>query len=109
MLVNTLNVQPGTAALDVSVQERLPVRVVASYDDYGNAVIGNNQYTGSVQLGNLWGLDHQFTYQYTTTDTHHLYQAEAAEYRMPLPSRHYLHFRWRRPCSNRSSSRDCSA
>jgi hemolysin activation/secretion protein len=43
-----------------------------------------------VQLGNLWGLDHQLTYQYTTTDPHHLYQAEAAEYRLPLPWRHYL-------------------
>jgi len=92
VLVNTMDVQPGTADLDVAVQERLPVRVAASYDDTGNDIIGNNHYTGSLQLGNLWGLDHQVSYQYTTTDVGHLYEAQAGDYRAPLPWHDYIDF-----------------
>ena len=92
ILINTVNKQPGIADLDVSVQEHIPVRVGFTYDDTGNDIIGNNHYTGSVQFGNLWGLDHQVTYQYTTTDDSRVYQAHSLDYRIPLPWHHYLVF-----------------
>ena len=90
VLINTLNGQPGLADLNVAVQERMPYRFAVSYDDTGNSVIGNNHYTGSLQFGNLWGREHQATYQYTTTDAGHLYRSHSGEYRLPLPWRHYL-------------------
>ncbi|MGH2930108.1 MAG: POTRA domain-containing protein, partial [Solirubrobacteraceae bacterium] len=92
VLVNTVNLPPGVADLDVSVAERVPVRVALSYDDAGNDVIGNNQYSASVLFGNLWGRDHQLSYQFTTTDALHLYQVQSLDYRAPLPWRNYLEF-----------------
>jgi len=84
VLLNTMNTAPGVADLDVAVQERIPFRFVASYDDTGNDVVGNNHYTGGLTFGNLWGLDQQLSYQFTTTDAGHLYRAQSAEYRIPL-------------------------
>ena len=92
VLVNNLPAEPGQADLIVNVQERLPVRFAAAYDNTGNEVIGINHYTASLQFGNLWGLDHQGSYQFTTTDQTHVYQAHSADYRVPLPWRHYLQF-----------------
>ena len=92
VLVNDLADQPGKADLIVGVQERVPLRFTASYDDTGNAILGDNHYTGSLQFGNLWGRDHQGSYQYTTTDHHSVFQSHSIDYRVPLPWRHYLQF-----------------
>jgi hypothetical protein len=51
--------------------------------------MGQNHYTASLQFGNLWGLDHQGSYQFTTTDQSRLYQAHSGDYRVPLPWHHY--------------------
>ena len=92
VLVNDLADQPGKADLIVGVQERVPLRFTASYDDTGNAILGDRHYTGSLQFGNLWGRDHQGSYQYTTTDHHAIFQSHSIDYRVPLPWRHYLQF-----------------
>lgn len=92
VLVNNLPTEPGKADLIIGVQERLPFRFAVSVDDSGNDVIGNRRYTGSVQFGNLWGLDHQGSYQFATTDHPKVYQAHAIDYRVPLPWRHFLQF-----------------
>jgi hemolysin activation/secretion protein len=90
VLVNDLKAEPGMADLIVNVQERIPVRTAVSYDNTGNDVIGRNHYTASMQFGNLWGLDHQGSYQFTTTDHSSIYQAHSGDYRVPLPWHHYL-------------------
>jgi len=90
VLVNDLANQPGKADLIVGVEERLPLRFTASYDDSGNEILGDRHYTGSLQFGNLWGKDHQGSYQYTTTDHRKVFQSHAIDYRVPLPWRHYL-------------------
>jgi hemolysin activation/secretion protein len=90
VMINNLPNQPGASDLIVAVQERIPVRVAASYDDTGNDIVGNNHYTAAVQFGNLWGKDHQGSYQFTTTDDYRLLQGHSADYRVPLPWHHYL-------------------
>lgn len=90
VLVNPINDQPGRANLLVGVEERLPWRFSASVDNYGTEVLGNRHYTGAVQAGNLWGLDHQGAYQFITTDDIHTYQAHVLSYRVPLPWRHFI-------------------
>ena len=90
VIVNPINDQPARANLLVGVQERLPWRFSASVDNYGTEVLGNWHYTGAVQAGNLWGLDHQSAYQFITTDDIHTYQAHVLNYRVPLPWRHFL-------------------
>jgi hemolysin activation/secretion protein len=92
VLINTVNKGPDVADLDIAVAEHAPVRVAFSYDDTGVPILGENHYTGSVQFGNLWGLDHQASYQFTTTDDSHAFQAHALDYRVPLPWRDYLQF-----------------
>lgn len=90
VLVNDLATQPGKADLIVGVEERMPLRFTASYDDSGNELLGDRHYTGSLQFGNLWGKDHQGSYQYTTTDHHKTFQSHSIDYRIPLRWRHYL-------------------
>ena len=92
VLINDLPNQPGKADLIVGVAERIPVRFTASYDDSGNQVLGTRHYTGALQFGNLWGRDHQGTYQYTTTDHQAVFQSHSLDYRIPLPWRHHLQF-----------------
>ena len=90
VLVNDLAGQPGKADLIVGVEERIPLRFTVSYDDSGNAILGSRHYTGALQFGNLWGLDHQGSYQFTTTDHQGVFQSHAIDYRVPLRWRHYL-------------------
>ena len=90
VLVNDLEAQPGKADLIVGVQERLPWRFAGSYADDGVAIIGKNRYTASIQFGNLFGKDHQGSYQYTTTDNRSLFEGHTLNYQIPLPWRHKL-------------------
>ena len=88
--VNDLQNEPGLADLVVEVQERIPFRAAVSYDNTGSELLGLNHYSASVQFGNVWGLGHQASYQYTTTDESELYQMHSADYRLPLPWHHYI-------------------
>jgi hemolysin activation/secretion protein len=83
---------PGKADLVVAVQDVMPIKLGVSYDNSGVDILGENHYSASVQYGNLWGLDHIVTYQFTTTDSIRLYQVHSLDYRVPLPWRHYLQF-----------------
>ena len=90
VIVNPIENQPGRANLLVGVQERLPWRFSASVDNYGTEALGERHYTAAVQAGNLWGRDHEGSYQFITTDAIHVYQAHLVTYRVPLPWRHFI-------------------
>lgn len=93
VLVNDLPQQPGKANLVVGVQEMRPFRAAFSVDNTGNPIIGTRRYAASFQFGNLWGRDHQGSYQFLTTDDVGLYKAHALDYRVPLRSRHFIGLR----------------
>jgi hemolysin activation/secretion protein len=78
------------ADLTITVQEAMPLRLLASVDNGGNDLIGNNRFTGSVSYGNLWGLDHQLSYQFITTNEPDVFKGHGLDYRVPLPWRHYF-------------------
>jgi hemolysin activation/secretion protein len=80
----------GEADLTIAVQESLPLRLAASYTNSGNESIGRNQYIASITYGNLWGRDHQASYQYITTDQRRNFEAHGLDYRVPLPWRHSI-------------------
>ncbi len=82
----------GQADLIIGVQERVPLRLIATVDDAGNDVLGRNHYSAALTYANLWGLDHQVTYQYITTNHGQYFQGHLLSYRAPLPWRHYLQF-----------------
>ncbi len=78
----------GEADLIVAVQEALPLRFQATYDNGGNDVIGNHRMTAAATFGNLWGKDHQISYQLVTTDKGlSRYAGQGLDYRVPLPWR----------------------
>jgi hemolysin activation/secretion protein len=83
---------PNTSEADltIAVQEALPLRLVASVDNSGNELIGKQRYVASVSYANLWGLDHQVSYQYITSSKPEVFQAHGFDYRVPLPWRHYV-------------------
>jgi hemolysin activation/secretion protein len=80
------------ANLIIGVQERIPLRLAASYDNGGSEVIGKSRYTAAISYANLWGRDHQASYQYITTNKPQYFQGHALDYRVPLPWRHHLQF-----------------
>jgi hemolysin activation/secretion protein len=76
--------------IDVLVKDRFPLRVFAGYDDYGVRVLGENRVFAGLNEGNVWGLAHQFTYQYTTDiDMDHL-RSHNASYVVPFSWGHSL-------------------
>ena len=58
---------PGDTDLDLKVQDRLPIRVYASYDNDGLPVTGRDQYSAGFNWGNVFGLDQQFSYRFITS------------------------------------------
>lgn len=82
----------GEADLTIAVQEAIPLRLSLTLDNAGNDVLGEHRFILAGAYANLWGLDHQLSYQYITTETPSIYQGHGMDYRAPLPWRHYLQF-----------------
>jgi hemolysin activation/secretion protein len=82
----------GEADLTIAVQDALPLRLTASVDNGGNSLIGRSRYVAAISYGNVWGKDHQVSYQYITTNKPQSYQAHGFDYRIPTSWRHYLQF-----------------
>jgi hemolysin activation/secretion protein len=82
----------GEADLNIAVQETMPLRLMLSRDNSGNEAIGSNRNVASISYGNLWGIDHQISYQFITTDKPQFFKGHGLDYRVPLPWRHYLQF-----------------
>ncbi len=57
----------GFTDIDVTVQDRFPLRVYAGYDNNGVPVTGRDEYSAGFNYGNLFGLDHQISYRFITT------------------------------------------
>jgi hemolysin activation/secretion protein len=85
MLIDTVGKPPGIADLDVVVQETPPARLSASYSNALNSPLGNSAYSANAQFGNLWGLDQELNYTYSTNNTPKYYQSHSFDYKIPLP------------------------
>jgi hemolysin activation/secretion protein len=83
----------GEADLIIAVQEAFPLRAQFTYDNGGNAIVGHHRWAAAATYGNLWGRDHQVSYQLITTSKGlDLYQGHGFDYRMPLPWRDQVQF-----------------
>ncbi len=82
----------GEADLTIAVQDTLPLRLALNYDNSGNEILGYNRFIASASYANLWGRDHQASYQYVTSDMPEVFQAHGFDYRVPLPWQHHLQF-----------------
>jgi len=90
--IDTFNKPPGNADLDISVNEVLPVRLSAGFSNAINSPLGNSAYTASAQLGNLWGLDHELNYQYSTNNTPKYDQSHSLSYKIPFIAHDFITF-----------------
>lgn len=58
---------PGNTDIALKTQDRLPLRVYASYDNDGLPVTGRDQYSAGFNWGDVFGLDHQLSYRFITS------------------------------------------
>jgi hemolysin activation/secretion protein len=77
----------GMTDILLRVRDRTPDRVYAGYDDTGNESTGLGRVFAGINLGNVWGEDQQFSYQYTRSTDFDQLQAHSASYSIPLPWR----------------------
>jgi hemolysin activation/secretion protein len=92
LIVDTLGKPQGEADLDVQIQEVFPFKFVVSYSNALNSPLGNSAYSASMQMGNLWGLDHEINYQFSTNNTPKYDQSHSLDYKAPLPWHDVIRF-----------------
>ncbi len=80
----------GGTNLVLRTQEKLPLRIYAGYNNYGNEFIDRNQISAGFNWGNAFGLGHQFSYQHTTSQDFKESRGHSGSYIIPLPWRDTL-------------------
>lgn len=82
----------GTTDLVIDVKDRFPLRVYTTFDNYGIDLTGKNRQSLGLNLGNIFSLDHQAGFQYTTSwkDIFHSMNAYSGSYMIPFPWRNSL-------------------
>ena len=59
--------QPGYTDLVLQTEDRLPVRFFTGFDNSGTAATGRNRWNAGVTWGDVFGLDQQLTYQFSSS------------------------------------------
>jgi hemolysin activation/secretion protein len=76
----------GEVNVNILETDRVPFRAFAGYDNDGIPVIGKDRLFAGLEWANAFGLDHRFTYQYTTDSSMDRYKSQLASYTIPLAS-----------------------
>ena len=80
--------QLKTTDIDRIVEDRFPASVFVGTDNTGLYQEGYETFYAGVNWGNVFGLDHLFSYQYTSSIDFHKLQAHSFNYIAPLSWRH---------------------
>ena len=88
----------GSTDLVLKTADRLPLRAFVGFDDAGPPVLGPDRYEAGFTWANVFGLDHQFSYQFTASSDilsgnpslpgrpdAPRFEAHAFNYTLPLP------------------------
>jgi hemolysin activation/secretion protein len=89
-LVFTPSNVPGIADIELVTEDQYPWRVYAGVDNTGINPSGANRWYGGFNWGNAFGLDHIFTYQFTSGSSYNDFWAHTVNYTAPLSWRHTL-------------------
>ena len=83
---------PGTTDVILEVNDRMPLRFFFTYDNYGIDLTGKNRLSTGFNFGNLFNLDQQLNFQYTTStqEIFNSLNAYSASWIVPFPWRNYL-------------------
>jgi hemolysin activation/secretion protein len=74
----------GSTDIELWTHDRFPLRPFVGGDNSGLDHTGRARWFGGFTYGNLWGLSHILTYQYTTSTDFHEFQAHYVDYTAPL-------------------------
>lgn len=81
---------PGTTDIELVTQDRIPLRIYAGVENTGMEQTGRTRWLAGMNWGNVFGLDHTFSYQYTTSSDFYKFQAHTVQYTAPLKCHHAL-------------------
>lgn len=81
--------KPGVTNIDLRTKDQFPARVYAGFDNEGVPSLGRNEWNVGFNWGNVFGLDHQLSYQYTQSFTGR-FSGHTLSYSVPLPWRDTL-------------------
>lgn len=84
--------KPYTTDVMLRMEERSPYRFYAGGDNTGVGLTGQMRWFAGVNLSFTGWADHNLSYQYTTSNDFHDFQAHTLQYLVMLPSRHLLNF-----------------
>lgn len=84
--------EPGTTDLTLDVEDRFPVRFYIGYEDTGSRLTKIGRYVAGFNWGNVFGLDHELGYQFTTNSRFDDIYVHSWYYRIPLLNRDKLSF-----------------
>src|SRR5260221_14533544 len=79
----------NTSDIPLITKDRFAWRFYTGGDNTGNNFTGNARWFGGFNWGNVFGMDHTFTYQYTTSSDFHQFQAHTLNYLIPIPPWHH--------------------
>jgi hemolysin activation/secretion protein len=74
----------------LAVEDRRPFRVYAAGENNGIRFAGRQRWLAGLNWGNVFGLNHLFTYQYITANSLNRFQAHTVQYLAPLSNNHIL-------------------
>lgn len=80
----------NTTRIDLEMEEFRPWRVYAGLSNRGTPDLDRRQISLGGYHNNVWGLDHQLSYQYTASMDRKSMEAHSGEYKMPLPWKHFV-------------------
>ncbi len=78
----------GETDIVLKVDDRLPLRVYGGVDDSGTELTGKERWYAGFNWGNAFGLDHQLSYQFTSSFDVDELNAHTFNYVAPLSWRH---------------------
>ncbi len=89
-VVYTPGTCPGTTNIELLTEDRRPFRFYIGAENTGVSSTDRDRVLAGLNWGNVFGLDHVFSYQYTASPDLHKFQAHTVQYSAPLPIRHVL-------------------
>jgi len=89
-LVFTPSTVEGYTDIELVTEDRSPWRIYTGVDNTGIAQSGHNRWFAGFNWGNVFNLDHIFTYQFTSGSSYNEFWSHSANYTAPLPWRHTL-------------------
>lgn len=83
--------RPGTTSVQLATQDRFPLRPYIGGDNTGTSYTSYARWFAGFEAGNLWGIDHQTSYQFTTASDPFTFIAHNATYTIPFAWKHQLY------------------